>query len=246
MRIAAALKRAVSWAAPAVIAGSVAMVVPASWAFSADPGAVKSPVVVELYQSQGCSDCPPAQDFLNRLAGQPGVLALSFGVTYWDYLGWKDSFAAPAFTQRQRDYAARNGDREIATPQYWIDGRTTILGANPARVAQAIGQSHRTGGPAVTLSGNRLTIGQGRADRGGADIWLVRYDPRTIEVPIRAGENGGRTLPHRDIVREMSRVGHWEGAAISIPFGAAADPAWKTAVLLQAGKGGPILAAATS
>lgn len=206
--------------------------------------AQNSPVVVELYQSQGCSDCPPAQDNLNRLADRPDVLALSFAVTYWDYLGWKDSFASQQFTQRQRDYATRSGTGEVATPQYWINGRATILGANPARVAQVMAQEHLTGGPPLSLSGNKIAIGSGGAPHGGADVWLVRYDPRTIQVAVRAGENGGRTLPHRDVVREMTKVGRWTGAPLSIAIVPGKDAAWKTAVLLQPGDGGPILAAA--
>lgn len=93
------------------------------------------PVVVELFQSQGCSDCPPAQENLNGVADRPGILALSYAVTYWDYLGWKDSFASPQFTQRQRDYSARNGGAVVATPQYWVNARQTVLGANTGRVA---------------------------------------------------------------------------------------------------------------
>jgi hypothetical protein len=216
-------------------------------AFAAPVGASAAgpyPVVVELYQSQGCSDCPPAQDDLNRLADRPDVLALSFGVTYWDYLGWKDSFASPQFTQRQRDYARASGRGEIATPQFWINGQTTVLGANPARVAQAIDDGRITAGPAIGLSATRLTIGSGQAPRGGADVWLVRYDPRTIHVAVRAGENGGRTLPHRDVVRELTRIGRWEGAPLSIAVGPPRDPGWKTAILVQAGAGGRILAAA--
>lgn len=216
----------------------------ASPMFSANASNTSSPlVVVELYQSQGCSDCPPAQAYLNRLADRPDLIALSFGVTYWDYLGWKDSFASPQFTQRQRDYAARNGNSGIATPQYWINGRTTVLGANPARVAQIIDGSRGARGPAIGLVAGKVTIGSGRSD-DGADIWLIRYDPRTIEVPIKAGENGGRTLPHRDVVREMVRIGRWNGKPVSVPIRRPADPAWKTAVILQAGVGGPVLAAA--
>jgi len=218
-----------------------------AWAMlgSAAPAApANGPVVVELYQSQGCSDCPPAQDYLNRLADRSDVLALSFGVTYWDYLGWKDSFASPQFTQRQRDYAARSGNGEVATPQYWINGQTTVLGANPGRVAQVIAQSREAGGPRVGLTGAKVSIGAGNAPRGGADVWLVHYDPRTIQVAVRAGENDGRTLPHRDIVRELTRIGRWTGAPLSIAVGPAKDPAWKTAILVQAGTGGPILAAA--
>lgn len=210
---------------------------------AAPAGPSRQPVVVELFQSQGCSDCPPAQANLNTLADRPDVLALSFGVTYWDYLGWKDSFASPAFTQRQRDYSARNNGAGVATPQYWINGRTTVLGANPARVAQLIAAGGPNGGPTLAVTGGRATIGAGRAPAGGADVLLVRYDPRTIDVPIKAGENGGRTIPHRDIVRQLTSIGHWSGAPLSIAV-PAAQPNLRTAVLLQAGKGGPILSAA--
>ncbi|WP_010184662.1 DUF1223 domain-containing protein [Sphingomonas sp. PAMC 26605] len=202
------------------------------------------PVVVELFQSQGCSDCPPAQDNINRLADRNDVLALSFGVTYWDSADWKDSFASPQFTQRQRDYSARNNGAGVATPQYWINGRTTVLGANPARVAQLIAQGGPSGGPALSTSASRLTVGAGRAPSGGADIWLVRYDPRTVQVAIRAGENGGRTLAHRDIVRELSRIGHWDGKAQAIVLPQTKTAGLKTAVLIQSGAGGPILSSA--
>lgn len=205
---------------------------------------LRAPVVVELFQSQGCSDCPPAQENLNRLADRPDVLALSYGVTYWDYLGWKDSFASPQFTRRQRDYAARHGGAGVATPQYWINGRQTVLGANPARVAQIIGAQGAAHGPALGVAGGRLAIGPGRAPAGGADVWLVRYDPRTVQVAIRAGENGGRTIPHRDIVRKLVRIGRWTGGAATIVLPHESGDGLRSAVLVQAGAGGPIVAAA--
>jgi hypothetical protein len=200
--------------------------------------------VVELFQSQGCSDCPPAQENLNQLADRPNVLALSYGVTYWDYLGWKDSFASPQFTQRQRDYSDRNNGAGVATPQYWINGRETVLGANPARVAQLIGQGGPANGPDLSLSGASLRVGAGAAPSSGADIWLVRYDPRTIPVAIRAGENGGRTIPHRDIVRQLVRIGRWTGKPTTVMLPSPATQGLKSAVLVQAGPGGPILSAA--
>ena len=205
---------------------------------------MQTPVVVELFQSQGCSDCPPAQENLNRLADRPDVLALSYGVTYWDYLGWKDSFASPQFTQRQRDYSARNHDIGVATPQYWINGRQTVLGANSSRVSQLIDQGSPTGGPSLTVVGSNLNIASGIGPPGGADIWLVHYDPRTIQVAVRAGENGGRTIPHRDVVRELIRIGRWSGTpeTIALPAAAGVD-GLKSAVLIQAGPGGPIVAA---
>lgn len=210
---------------------------------AAAPAQAGQPVVVELFQSQGCSDCPPAQLNLNSLAGRPDVLALSYGVTYWDYLGWKDSFASPAYTQRERDYSAHNGGAGVATPQWWINGRTTVLGASPARVAQVMAAGGPTRGPAVAITGNKVSVGAGHAPAGGADVLLVRYDPRTIQVAIRAGENGGRTIPHRDVVRQLTRIGHWAGAPLSIALPAGAG-GLKTAVLVQVDHGGPILSAA--
>ena len=231
-----------------LIYAATAAVVMGTMAWAAQPAAqISSPrglVVVELFQSQGCSDCPPAQLNLNQLADQPGVLALSYGVTYWDYLGWKDSFASPQYTQRQRDYSDRNNGIGVATPQYWINGRQTVLGANPGRVAQLIGQGGPVGGPSLSVSGPSLNVGAGTAPARGADILLVRYDPRTVQVAIRAGENGGRTIPHRDIVRQLVRVGRWNGQAQTIALPSSNADGLKSAVIVQAGAGGPILAAA--
>jgi hypothetical protein len=203
----------------------------------------RTPVVVELFQSQGCSDCPPAQEHLNQLADRPEILALSYGVTYWDYLGWKDSFASPQYTRRQEDYSARNHGIGVATPQYWINGRQTVLGANPWRVSQLIDQAGSSEGPPLSVANSNLTIGAGVAPPGGADVWLVRYDPRTIQVAIRAGENGGRTIPHRDVVRQLTRIGRWSGTPQTIVLPGDATDGLKSAVLLQAGAGGPILSA---
>lgn len=202
------------------------------------------PVVVELYQSQGCSSCPPANANLNAIAGRPDVLALSFAVTYWDRLGWKDRFAQPAFTARQWDYARAAGRAQVATPQVVVNGdRTTIVGANRAQLEQRIAGARRAGGPAITAVRGRVAIGRG-ATPAPATVWLVRYDPRTRAVAIRAGENGGRTLPHRNIVRSLQRIGTWTGAPASFALPASPDPALRAAVLVQRGPGGLIAAAA--
>jgi len=200
-------------------------------------------VVVERFQSQGCSSCPPAQDNLNALADRPDVLALSFAVTYWDYLGWKDRFVSPKFTARQWDYAHRNGFGQVATPQAWINGRTTINGGNRRELETAIASARGGAGPSLALSGNKLTIGAGQAPTGRADVWLVRYDPRTVHVAIRAGENGGRTLPHRDIVRELVRIGRWTGAPLTLAVSSSSANGLKSAVLVQGVSGGSIIAA---
>ncbi len=206
--------------------------------------AAQEPVVVELFHSQGCSSCPPALANLNAIADRPDVLALSFGVTYWDYLGWKDSFASPRFTARQVDYAHHNGGNNVGTPQVWINGRSTIIGSNRAELDASIAQVAPLHGPAMKIAGNRVQIDAGQAPIGGADIWLVRYDPRTVQVAIRAGENGGRTLTHRDVVHELTRIGRWTGTAQTLSIPAPSDPAFRTAVLLQTGLGGPLLGAA--
>jgi len=201
------------------------------------------PVVVELFQSQGCSSCPPANANLNVIAGRPDVLALSFAVTYWDRLGWKDTFAHPRFTERQWDYAKAGGRGNVSTPQMIVNGRGVLIGHRPDEVAAFVRRFDRgSSGPAVTVAAGRVTIGPAKA-LGPAAVWLVRYDPRTRNVPIRAGENGGRTLPHKNIVRALDRLGQWTGARASFAIPASPDPAWRSAVIVQRGRGGPIIAA---
>ncbi|MEO7239868.1 MAG: DUF1223 domain-containing protein [Sphingomicrobium sp.] len=202
------------------------------------------PVLVELFQSQGCSSCPPANANLNAIAGQPDVVALSFSVTYWDQLGWKDSFAQPKFTARQWDYAHFNKRGGVATPQIWVNGRKTIVGDDARELAATIGRADRRG-PELLLRGNRLVIGAAPTAARSADIWIARYDPRTVNVAIRAGENGGRTLPHRNLVRQLVRIGHWTGKPQAVPI-PAGPPGLALAAFLQAGNGGPVLAAAKS
>jgi len=200
---------------------------------------VAHPAVVELYQSQGCSSCPPADAVLNGLADRPDILALSFAVTYWDNLGWKDTFAAPAFTQRQWDYARAGGRGNVATPQVIVNGRGVLTGSRRADVDAAVAQFDRgPSGPSLTFADGSLSVGAGH---GMATLWLVRYDPRTIPVPIRAGENGGRTIPHRNIVRQLVKLGAWSGRPARFPI-PASSPGLRSAVLLQAGTGGAIIA----
>jgi hypothetical protein len=197
--------------------------------------------VVELYQSQGCSSCPPADAVLNGLADRSDVLALSFAVTYWDQLGWKDTFASPAFTQRQWDYAHASGRTYVATPQMVINGRGVVTGNDRAQVDDAIRRFARpAAGPEIVRDGAAVSIGESRGRR--AIVWLVRFDPRTIAVPIRAGENGGRTIAHRNVVRQLVRLGEWTGARVRLAV-PAATAGLSSAVLLQQGNGGAIVAA---
>ena len=200
------------------------------------------PVVVELFQSQGCSSCPPTNANLNAITSQKGVLALSFAVTYWDQLGWKDQFAKPQYTQRQWDYANSGGRGNVATPEVIVNGKGEMTGADKAHFARLVAIGGPKGGPAIGVDGGSVTVGASKSD-WPATVWLVRYDPRIRDVAIRAGENGGRTLPHRNIVTELRSLGRWTGAATRFAVGPAADKALLSAILVQRSNGGPILAA---
>lgn len=201
------------------------------------------PIVVELFQSQGCSSCPPANAVLNGLADRPDVLALSFAVTYWDQLGWKDIFAHRAFTARQWEYSRAGGRTNVSTPQMIVNGRGVLVGSNPAQVQSFVQRFDRgVSGPAITAAAGRASIGDGRTSRP-ANVWLVRYDPRVHQVPVRAGENRGRTLPHKNIVREIYLLGKWTGSAASFVMPGARSDGYKAAILVQDGPGGAILAA---
>ncbi len=201
------------------------------------------PTVVELYQSQGCSSCPPAIVNVNALADRPDVLPLMFAVTYWDQLGWKDQFDDPAYTARQWDYARAQGRAQVATPQTIIDGRAAVNGGDKADLDRAIAANARgLAGPTIARAGAAVMVGAARTS-GPATVWLVRYDPRTLNFAIRAGENQGRTIAHRNIVRELKPLGDWSGAKASFPL-PAGNPLYRVAILVQQGKGGPIVAAA--
>jgi hypothetical protein len=203
----------------------------------------EAPVVVEEFQSQGCSSCPPANANLNALSQRPEVLALSYAVTYWDGLGWKDTFASPAFTQRQWDYAHYAGRANVATPEVIVNGGSKINGGDRGELEQLVAsQGAPEGGPRVEAKGGAVTIAAGTA-KLPATVWLVRYDPNLRWVAIRAGENEGRKLPHRNVVRELVALGEWKGPAAAFNLPAATEPGLAAAVLVQAGKGGPILSA---
>ena len=202
------------------------------------------PTVVELFQSQGCSSCPPANANVIALSARPDILALSFQVTYWDQLGWKDTFGSPQNTARQWDYARGLKHDNVWTPQVVVNGRTDVVGVRKGEIEQAIVRVDRgASGPAVTVSGGRVTIA-GAAPPRPAGVWLVRYDPNIVQVPIRRGENGGLTLPHKNVVRSLTRLGDWSGAAKSYALPPPDVSGLKRAILVQAGPGGPILAAA--
>lgn len=211
-------------------------------AVAADGG--RRPIVVELFTSQGCSSCPPANANLIELSRRPDVLTLGFAVTYWDRLGWKDVFGKPEFTERQYAYEPPLGQSGPFTPQVVVDGRRTTVGNRLSDIEALIAATRPADEPTIGLAGREVTIGAGPAPADGADVWLVRYEPGIIEVQVRRGENAGRTLPHGHVVRDLIRLGDWTGARATLKLPPPA-PGLGTAILVQARHGGPILAAAT-
>jgi hypothetical protein len=201
------------------------------------------PVVLELFTSQGCSSCPPADAAVARVADRPDVIALSFNVTYWDNLGWKDIFGRPEFTERQTVYNRALGQGAPYTPEVVAGGRVGGVGNSPRAVEQLIAKGRAQALTAVTAGPGQVRVGAGVAPKRGADVWLVRYDPREVQVPVKAGENHGKTLPQKNVVKSLKRLGDWKGEAASFAV-PGAPTGLKTVVLVQGKDGGPILAAA--
>jgi hypothetical protein len=204
--------------------------------------AAKRPIVVELFTSQGCSSCPPANANLIELSKRPDVLALSFSVTYWDYLGWKDIFGKPEFTERQEIYEPALGEQGPFTPQMVIDGRASNVGFRLSEVERLIAAASADENPSIDVALGKVRIGGGKAPPDGADVWLVRYDPNIVKVPVTRGENTGSTLPHTNVVHAFERLGTWTGDVSSFAV-TPAGAGLRTAVLVQEQRGGPILSA---
>jgi hypothetical protein len=197
------------------------------------------PALVELFQSQGCSDCPPADAALAAYADRPDWIALTFSVTYWDRLGWKDSFGRPEFTERQYAYAQALGGG-VYTPQVIVNGRAAGVGADVGEVEALAAKADRgRSGPTLSVERDAVAIGQGA---GEAEIWLALYESRPADVVIARGENAGRTLKHRNVVRRLVRLGEWSGSAERLALPDAGG--LSRAVWAQRRGGGPILAAA--
>ncbi|WP_226782568.1 DUF1223 domain-containing protein [Oceaniglobus trochenteri] len=223
---------------------AAAMVALSGWGTMAQSGDL--PVVVELFTSQGCSSCPPADELLRQLAGREDVIALALHVDYWDYIGWKDKFANPAYTKRQKHYARAAGARTIYTPQLIVGGKEHVVGYRPMEVADLI-QAHRARPDRVTLSavrnGNRaiVTARAVGAVPGAMVVQIARYTASET-VNIEQGENAGNTFTYANIVRDWSTVGEWDGSAplaldVAVPEGPAA-------VIIQEAGFGPVVAAA--
>ena len=207
------------------------------------------PVVVELFTAQGCSGCPAANQVVEGLAEEPGVIALTYAVDYWDYLGWHDTFARPEFAERQRAYQTAMRLRNVYTPQVVIDGRRQVSGAEGPAVQDAVDEeaARRVFPPQVQFreSGDQVGVGSGRAPAGGADVWAVAYRPGTQTVTVAGGDNRGRAVRHVNVVQSLTRLGEWTGRPILLDLPEAADPQDKVVVMVQSRGDRRILSAAT-
>jgi hypothetical protein len=199
--------------------------------------AAERPVVVELFTSQGCSSCPPANAFLNELSRERrDILPLAFHVTYWDRLGWKDPFSLEAATQRQDRYGHRFGDGSY-TPEMVVDGAAGMVGSARGDVASAIEKAKRTSRTAAAVSvvrnGGQVSIEVG-AGSGNARVLLIGFD-HEHSTAIGRGENSGRTLTEANVVRSFRPVGQWSGSQLRLsePFPEGQD----VAVVLEAPDG---------
>jgi hypothetical protein len=207
------------------------------------------PVVVELFTAQGCASCPQANRALAEIAERKGVIALTYSVDYWDYLGWRDTFAMPEFTSRQRAYVGRMKLKEIYTPEAVVGGRREAPAVDQDKVEAMLDADAKTrqASPALAFvsGGSKVAVGAGAVPRGGAEVWLVLYDPVRRDVRVKTGENAGKTVTHVNVVRGLTRLGAWNGRArvYQVPDDPAAST-WKAVAILQGRSGGPILAAA--
>lgn len=207
--------------------------------------AAKTPVVVELYTAQGCAACGDANQYAAKLADRPGVLVLTFPVDYWDYLGWTDTFAKPDFADRQKAYVAKLSLREPYTPQVVVDGHVQASAVKPEHVDKLIKDAAKAGRDPPDIDfmsgGRRVDVGSGRVPKGGAEVWLIRYDPREQDVAVKTGDNRGKTIVQKNVVREVKRLGAWRGYPKAFRLPAASEDGLKTVVIVQGAHGGRII-----
>src|SRR5262245_43161711 len=195
----------------------VALVVFAVVASAATAYAGETRAVIELFTSQGCSSCPPADELLGKFAADPSVVAMSLPIDYWDYLGWRDTLAKPTHSARQRAYASVRGDRAVYTPQIVVNGAVHVQGSDKAAIERAIGQTRQQAGTLslpVTLSveGGHVNVKVPASTdvRAKGEIWLCALTG-SIPIAIGRGENRGRTITYHNVVRRWMNLGQWNG-----------------------------------
>jgi hypothetical protein len=231
------MRKAAQYLSFMLAAAGLAVAIAGSLPASGQPGTValakvvQIGAVVELFTSQGCSSCPRADKLFESYAKRNDVLALSFSVDYWDYLGWKDTLASPRFTQRQRAYAKTRGDGQIYTPQLIVNGLTHVNGASHREIEGALNSTASQTTPAWVPMSMRLEAGH-------------------LEVAIGRGENAGRTVTYHNVVRDVMPIGMWSGKHMTVRLDRQSlaqrghDADEMLAVVLQRGQAGMIIGAA--
>lgn len=211
--------------------------------------AQNSPVVVELFTSQGCSSCPPADKLMQKLARRDDVIALSLHVDYWDYIGWKDLFADPENARRQRLYAQKYARSSVYTPQMVVNGQEDIIGTHAMELADLIAKHKAAPKPVhvqAARDGSMVVVQVENTDGSNLDgsfiVQLVRYTP-LHEVDITRGENAGRRLKYTNVVDDWTIIGRWNGKSAQ-EFSASLDDGSEAVVLVQRKGPGEIVGAA--
>jgi hypothetical protein len=237
------------WSGALGVCAIVAIVRPAH----ADPRAV-----VELFTSQGCSSCPPADKIIGELAKDPSIIALSMPIDYWDYLGWKDTLADSRFSARQKAYSRMRGDRDVYTPQAVVNGSVHLIGSDRDGIEGAIGDTRKAGGVmsvpvSMTLAGKQISVSVGAPGEAPSEahgeVWICSIS-KAVPISIGRGENGGREVTYYNVVRNLLKVGDWNGRSGSwtVPLeDISSEGVDAAAVYVQDGnrdKPGPMLGAA--
>jgi hypothetical protein len=238
------------WSGALGVCAIVAVIRPAH----ADPRAV-----VELFTSQGCSSCPPADRVLGELAKDPSVIALSLPIDYWDYLGWKDTLADSRFSARQKAYSRARGDREVYTPQAVVNGAAHVIGSDLASIESAIGSTAKADDGVMsvpvtmTQAGKLLTVSIAAQPKSSAvthgEVWICSIS-KSVPILVGRGENSGQEITYHNVVRNLMKVGDWNGSSGSwtVPIESVVrEGADGAVVYLQDGnrdKPGPMLGAA--
>jgi hypothetical protein len=183
------------------------------------PAHAEPRAVVELFTSQGCSSCPPADRIIGELAEDPAVIALSMPIDYWDYLGWKDTLADSRFSARQKAYSQMRGDREVYTPQVVVNGSAQVIGSDRAGIESAIADTKKADGVmsalvSMTVSGKQINVsiagsGEGLGPAHG-EVWICSIS-KAVPISIGRGENSGREITYHNVVRNLLKVGDWDG-----------------------------------
>jgi hypothetical protein len=209
--------------------------------------AANAPVLVELFTSQGCSSCPPADKLAGKLAQRDDVIVASLNVDYWDYLGWRDTLAKAEYTQRQYDYARARGDGQVYTPQMVMNGALHAVGSNSSNVSKAIEDARALSSRVpmdVSVSASEVSINiGGDATLGGGDVWLMGIKAK-VEVQIERGENSGSTVVYHNVVHRLSPAGMWKGKSEQLVMSRkAVAPAGCTScvAVLQKPNGGEVM-----